>query len=112
MDNRIWPLLQREWPTLVHTDMRDARILRYQAGAPMEDSVSRHDQAQLSGSVRLNDGYHGGALHLPRQGWDDGAVPVGWLTVWPPLVTHPSESGVVTSGVKYRLALSWPLPGA
>jgi hypothetical protein len=110
LDNRIWPLLHAKWPTVVHAEVHGARILRYPAGGPLEDPIGGHDAAYLCGSVRLNRGYHGGALVLPSQGWDDSAVPVGALTVWPPLAAQSSETASVTRGVKYRLALWWCLP--
>jgi hypothetical protein len=112
LDNRIWPLLENEWPSVVRTRLQGALLLRDQAGGQVQGSVVHHHLTQLSGSVRLNDGYLGGALVLPRQAWDDSALPVGALAVWPSLITHPYETAPVTRGVKYRLSLLWRLPDA
>jgi hypothetical protein len=112
VQDRIWPLLQAEWPGAVATPLHGALVLRCEASGQGKGSDGHHDVAQLSGSVRLNDGYLGGALLLPRQHWDDGAAPVGALGVWPALLTHPYDTGSVTRGVKYRLALWWGLPAA
>lgn len=107
---RVLPVLREMWPELADTGLHDAFVIKYAAG-PHAELRMHHDVAQISGSVRLNDGYEGGRLEFPRQGWDNGSVPVGNLVVWPSLVTHPHRSTPVTSGVKYGLTLWWKLPG-
>jgi len=66
--------------------------------------------AQVSASVRLNDGYAGGALEFPRQGFNNASTPVGTLVAWPSLVTHPHRSVPVRRGVKYSLTVWFELP--
>lgn len=106
---RVLPVLRQVWPELADTDLHDAFIIKYAPG-PHAELRMHHDVAQISGTVRLNDGYEGGRLEFPRQGWDNRAVPVGNLVVWPSLVTHPHRSTPVTAGVKYGLTLWWKLP--
>ncbi|HEX7097243.1 MAG TPA: hypothetical protein VF183_15260 [Acidimicrobiales bacterium] len=107
---RVLPVLRQVWPELADTDLHDAFVIKYAAG-PHAELRLHHDVAQISGTVRLNDGYEGGRLEFPRQGWDNRAVPIGNLVVWPSLVTHPHRSTPVTAGVKYGLTLWWKLPG-
>ena len=64
----------------------------------------------MSGTVRLNDGYRGGALAFPRQAWDTAGVPVGRLVAWPSLVTHPHRAEPVQHGVRYGLTIWFALP--
>jgi hypothetical protein len=108
--DRVWPLLS-EWQPLWGMAVSAAMIVRRQAGGPEEGTVAPHDLAYLIGSVRLNDGYAEGALHLPRQRWADSAVPVGALTVWPSSASHPHYVAPVTKGVKYALHLRFGPPG-
>jgi hypothetical protein len=67
--------------------------------------------AQISGSIKLDDGYAGGLLTFPRQGFDSAHLSVGTLLVWPSLVTHPHTSTPVTAGVKHSLTIWAELPG-
>ena len=106
---RVLPVLREVWPEVAGTDLHDAFVIKYAAG-PFDELRLHHDVAQISGTVRLNDGYTGGALEFPRQGWDNRSVPVGNLVVWPALVTHPHRSTPVHTGVKYGLTLWWKLP--
>jgi predicted 2-oxoglutarate/Fe(II)-dependent dioxygenase YbiX len=66
--------------------------------------------AQVSASVRLNDGYEGGALEFPRHRFTNAEVPVGALLAWPSFVTHPHRSAPVRHGVKYSLTIWFELP--
>jgi len=111
LEARIWPRLLDDWPEIANTGIHDAFVIRYDAGGPEASLPLHHDVAQLSGSVRLNEGYEGGGLSFPRQGWDNANVPVGSLTVWPSLVTHPHRAHRVTRGIKYGLTIWWRLPG-
>jgi hypothetical protein len=109
VDERVRPVLRSVWPEMAETELHDAFVIRYAPG-PHGELRLHHDVAQISGSVRLNAGYRGGRLEFPRQGWDNGDVPVGHLVVWPSLVTHPHQSTPVTAGVKYGVTLWWELP--
>ena len=69
-----------------------------------------HDVAQVSASLKLNDGYQGAVLDFPRQGASNLDVPVGELVVWPSLVTHPHQATPLRDGVKYGLTVWFELP--
>ena len=107
----IVPQLRAHWPTLEFHGLRDAFVIRY---TPSDTAGLRlhHDVAQVSGSVRLNDGYEGGELIFPRQGVGNGGLPVGRLLAWPSLVTHPHAGEPVRRGVKYGLTIWFEVPGS
>lgn len=107
---RAMPVVQAQWPQVEFNGFRDAFVIRYEAGGH-DHLPLHHDIGQISASVRLNDGYDGGLLEFPRQGWSNAEVPVGSCVVWPSLVTHPHRSAPVTSGVKYGLTIWCELPG-
>lgn len=107
---RIWPRLEAVWPMIEYRGLRDAFVIRYLPGE-QESLRSHHDIAQVSASVRLNDGYEGAALSFPRQGYDNAQQPVGSLLAWPSLVTHPHEASPLLAGVKYGLTIWCELPG-
>ena len=91
LGRRIWPQLQDG--LAAHRLPRAPRRLRHplrprRAGGAAE----HHDVAQVSASVKLDDGYEGAELRFPRQGVDNRRVPVGALLAWPSLVTHPHEA--------------------
>ncbi|MCU1360364.1 MAG: hypothetical protein JWN99_1653 [Ilumatobacteraceae bacterium] len=106
---RIWPRLRTVWPYVDYHGMRDVFVIRY-ALAEQESLRIHHDVAQLSGSVKLNDGYVGGQLEFPRQDFTNADLAVGELLVWPSLVTHPHRTGQLQRGVKYALTLWCELP--
>jgi hypothetical protein len=106
---RIWPQIQTVWPYVDYYGLRDAFVIRYAPGE-QESLRIHHDVAQISGSIKLNDGYTGAALSFPRQRFDNRAVPVGEMLVWPSLVTHPHETAQLGSGVKYALTIWFELP--
>ena len=107
---RIWPRLQDRWPLIEYRGLRDAFVIRYVPGG--QESLRLHqDVAQVSASVRLNDGFDGGELHFPRQSYRNVDQPVGSLLAWPSLVTHPHEALPIRSGVKYGLTVWCELPG-
>jgi hypothetical protein len=107
---RVWPNLQQHWPLIEYRGLRDAFVIRYLPGE--QESLRIHqDIAQISATVRLNDGYEGAALTFPRQGVDNAAQPLGSLLAWPSLVTHPHEASALRSGVKYGLTIWCELPG-
>jgi 2-oxoglutarate-Fe(II)-dependent oxygenase superfamily protein len=105
----VVPALRTVWPEFAWNGLHDAFVIRYEPG-PDAELPLHHDVAQISASIRLNDGYAGGALEFPRQAWDNSAVPVGELVAWPSLVTHPHRARPVASGVKYGLTLWFALP--
>ena len=97
---RVWPQLQEQWPLIEYQGLRDAFVIRYLPGE--QESLRIHqDIAQISATVRLNDGYEGAALTFPRQRVDNAGQAVGSLLAWPSLVTHPHEAAALLSGVKY-----------
>jgi hypothetical protein len=106
---RIWPQIQTVWPYVDYYGLRDAFVIRYAPGE-QESLRIHHDVAQISGSIKLNEGYAGAALSFPRQGFDNSALPVGEMLVWPSLVTHPHETAQLASGVKYALTIWFELP--
>lgn len=108
---RVWPQLQAHWGEVAVTPVHDAFVVRYEPGGDSAGLGLHHDVAQVSASVRLNDGYEGGALAFPRQDWDTAGIPVGHLVAWPSLVTHPHRADPVSRGVKYGLTIWFALPG-
>jgi hypothetical protein len=106
---RLWPQLQTVWPYVDYHGLRDAFVIRYAPGE-QESLRIHHDVAQISGSIKLNEGYSGASLAFPRQGFDNAAVAVGEMLVWPSLVTHPHETAQLESGVKYALTVWFELP--
>jgi hypothetical protein len=109
LGRRLWPQLQTVWPLIEYHGIRDAFVIRYAPGEQTELRL-HHDIAQVSGAVRLNDGYAGAELRFPRQGIDNRDVPVGSILAWPSLVTHPHEAAPLTAGVKYSLTIWFELP--
>lgn len=106
----IMPVVHQVWPYVDYHGLRDAFVIKYAPGMQTELRV-HHDVAQLSGSVKLNDGYSGCALEFARQDFDNGDMAVGRMLVWPSLVTHPHRATPLTAGVKYSLTLWFELPG-
>ena len=106
---RLWPQLQTQWPYVDYHGLRDAFVIRYAPGE-QESLRIHHDVAQISGSIKLNDGYEGAELVFPRQGFDNSGVGLGDMLVWPSLVTHPHETAQLRGGVKYALTVWFELP--
>jgi hypothetical protein len=106
---RIWPQLQEAWPLIDYHGVRDAFVIRYAAGE-QEELRLHHDIAQVSGSVKLDEGFEGSELRFPRQGVDNADVPVGSLLAWPSLVTHPHETTPLRGGVRHGLTIWFELP--
>lgn len=106
---RIWPRLRTVWPYVDYCGLRDAFVIRYAPGE-QESLRIHHDVAQVSGSIKLNAGYTGAELVFPRQLFDNSAVGVGEMLVWPSLVTHPHETARLVDGVKYALTVWFELP--
>ncbi len=105
----VMAFVHERWPYVDYHGLRDAFVIKYAMGAQTELRM-HHDVAQLSGSVRLNAGYDGCRLEFPRQGYDNGGVPIGRMLVWPSMVTHPHRATPLTRGVKYSLTLWFELP--
>lgn len=106
---RMWPAIRRWWPLVDYHGLRDAFVIKYAIGA-QEELRMHHDVAQVSASIKLNDGYEGGALDFPRQGWNTADLPVGTLVAWPSLVTHPHAGTPLAAGTKYSLTIWCELP--
>jgi hypothetical protein len=106
---RLWPLLREVWPLIDYHGLRDAFVIRYDMEGQRELPI-HHDIAQVSASMKLNDGYDGAELEFPRQGVTNADLPVGSLLVWPSLVTHPHRTLPLRSGVKYGLTIWFELP--
>jgi hypothetical protein len=107
---RVMPRLHEVWPYVDYHGLRDAFVIKYAPGQ-QEQLRIHHDVAQVSASIKLNEGYAGATLEFPRQGWTTAGVPVGHLVVWPSLVTHPHRTTPLTAGVKYGLTIWFELPG-
>jgi hypothetical protein len=106
---RIWPQLQSVWPLIDYHGLRDAFVIRYALGE-QESLRAHHDVAQVSATVKLDADHDGAELRFPRQGVDNGKVPVGSLLAWPSLVTHPHETAPLRRGVKHGLTIWFELP--
>lgn len=106
---RIWPQLQEVWPLIDYCGLRDAFVIKYSLDSQTSLRI-HHDVAQVSGSVKLNEGYDGAQLDFPRQSFDNSSVPVGALLAWPSLVTHPHQTLPLVSGVKYGLTIWCDIP--
>ncbi len=106
---RIWPQLQTIWPYIDYRGLRDVFVIRYAMGE-QERLRMHHDIAQVSGSVKLNEGYEGAVLDFPRQNVTNETARVGELIAWPSLVTHPHQTMPLRSGVKYALTIWFEVP--
>ena len=106
---RIWPMLRTVWPYVDYHGLRDAFVIKYELGAQEELRI-HHDVAQVSASVKLNDGYEGAVLDFPRQGVTNESTSIGEAVVWPSLVTHPHQATRLRSGVKYGLTVWCEVP--
>ena len=106
---RIWPQLRRVWPYIDYHGLRDVFVIRYAMGE-QEHLRVHHDVAQVSASVKLNEGYAGAELEFPRQAVTNAEVGVGELLAWPSLVTHPHQTNQLRAGVKYALTVWCELP--
>ena len=73
---RMWPLLRTVWPYIDYHGLRDAFVIKYEMGGQQHLRM-HHDVAQVSASVKLNDGYEGAVLDFPRQGVDNTSLAVG-----------------------------------
>ena len=106
---RLWPQLRNAWPYIDYHGLRDVFVIRYALGE-QESLRIHHDVAQVSASIKLNEGYVGGELEFPLQGFDNSELAVGTLLAWPSLVTHPHRTNQLQSGVKYALTIWCELP--
>ena len=106
---RLWPILRTVWPYVDYHGLRDAFVIKYEVGG-QEELRMHHDVAQVSASVKLNDGYEGAELDFPRQGVNNSAAAIGDAVVWPSLVTHPHQATKLRRGVKYGLTVWCEVP--
>lgn len=106
---RVWPRLRQVWPYIDYYGLRDVFVIRYALGE-QESLRIHHDVAQVSATVKLNDGFDGGLLEFPRQGYDNRDQRVGELLAWPSLVTHPHQTSQLRAGTKYGLTVWFELP--
>jgi len=109
LGRRIWPQLHTVWPYIDYRGLRDVFVIRYAMGE-QEHLRMHHDISQVSGSVKLNDGYEGALLDFPRQQVTNEPAGIGEMVVWPSLVTHPHQTTPLRSGVKYALTIWFELP--
>jgi hypothetical protein len=108
--SRIWPRVVSMWPQAGDLVVDDIVVVRQEAGEAGGTTQKPPAGALFGGSVRLNEGYGGGALLFPRQTWDDGRMSVGSISLWPWAESHPRRVESVSRGVKYALNLSWRRP--
>ena len=106
---RLWPQLRTAWPYIDYHGLRDAFVIKYEMGGQQHLRMHQ-DVAQVSASLKLNDGYEGAVLDFPRQGVTNESLAVGEAIVWPSLVTHPHQATPLRSGVKYGLTIWCELP--
>ena len=108
--SRIWPQLQMVWPYVDYHGLRDAFVIRYAAGE-QESLRIHHDVAQVSGSIKLNDGYSGADARVPpagvRQLGSRRSARCWCGRRWSPIRTRRRSS---SSGVKYALTVWFELP--
>ena len=109
LGRRIWPQLQAVWPYIDYRGLRDVFVIRYAMGE-QEHLRMHHDIAQVSGSVKLNDGYDVAGLDFPRQQINNESAGIGELLAWPSLVTHPHQTTPLRGGTKYALTIWFELP--
>ena len=109
LGRRVWPQLQTVWPYIDYRGLRDVFVIRYALGE-QEELRMHHDIAQVSGSVKLNDGYEGAVLDFPRQHVTNEQASIGEMIVWPSLVTHPHQTTPHRGGIKYALTIWFELP--
>lgn len=107
--SRIWPQLQQQWPLIDYHGIQDIFVIKYEVGQ-QEELRLHHDVAQVSGSIKLNDGYEGALLEFPRQNFSNQETKIGQMIAWPSLVTHPHCSTPITKGVKYSATVWFELP--
>ena len=107
--SRIWPQLQQQWPLIDYHGIQDIFVIKYEVGQ-QEELRLHHDVAQVSASIKLNDGYEGALLEFPRQNFSNQETKIGQIIAWPSLVTHPHCSTPITKGVKYSATVWFELP--
>ena len=100
----VKPIIEKYWSPLVVEGVRDAFVLRYSTDSQTKLAL-HHDSSHVTGSVKLNDDYDGGALVFPRQLVNNTDIPPGKLLLFPGQVTHPHECVDLISGTKYSLTI-------
>ena len=107
---RIWPQLPTVWPYVDYYGLRDAFVIRYAPGE-QESLRIHHDVAQVSGSIKLNDGYAGRRVGVSPAGRSttplSGSARCWCGRRWSPIRTRRRQ---LDSGVKYALTVWFELP--
>jgi hypothetical protein len=103
-EDNVVPIVERFWSPVEMYGLRDAFVTRYTVDTQARLSLHT-DASLLTGSLKLNDGYTGGLLNFPRQGWSNVDIPVGRCLLFPGQLTHGHESTTLESGVKYSLTI-------
>lgn len=91
------------WPMEMH-GLRDAFIIKY-SPETQASLMTHHDASLVSGIIKLNNNFEGGATAFPRQNWSTKESKKGRLYFWPGQVTHAHSGEEVTEGTKYALVL-------
>jgi hypothetical protein len=105
LETRILPPALAGWPGVTAAGLQYAVVVRNEAGEAATGLDSSAEVGQISGAVRLNDGYDGGGLLFPRQQWDNQEAPIGSLALWPSVLPYRPKS--VKQGVDYQMILRW-----
>jgi hypothetical protein len=88
----------------------DPTILRYSTEKQDTTKLALHtDTSTLSSLLKLNSKYDGGETIFPRQKYSSVDLPVGYILMWPGIITHPHEVNEITAGTKYSLSI-WTYP--
>jgi hypothetical protein len=110
LQSRISPLVVGRWPSMITGGLKEAVVVRHEAGQALTGLDTTNDLGHVGAAVRLNDGCSGGGLFFPRQHWNNREADVGSLAIWPSAFTHPYRPESVNRGVEYLLILQWEAP--
>lgn len=92
------------WPPTELFGLRDSFLIKYSVEG-QKNLPLHNDHSLVSGSIKLNNEYVGGALWFPRQNFLNSVCNTGDLIFWPAQVTHPHECLDLLFGVKYSLTI-------
>tara|TARA_B100000902_G_C26799701_1_gene663901 strand:+ start:53 stop:604 length:552 start_codon:yes stop_codon:yes gene_type:complete len=112
----LYNLIKERFDTLIVKVMSDIwtissevaikNIFAVKYSEETQQSLNEHvDDSYISGSIKLNTNYSGGALTFPRQSFTNEKVPAGDLIIWPSQITHPHSSSLLNEGEKYSLTI-------
>ena len=102
------PVIKNRWRPAKWHDIADSFLIRY-SKARQPDIGLHEDISYLSCSIRLKKSCAGGELQFPRQNFNDGLIPNGWLMVWPSRITHPHHVLPVRKGERISVVV-WTKP--